>query len=238
MNINACILFISDDQAPHEHQDELAFLKALKNKFKPTRVIHIGDEADNTASAVGYDVNPDLDSAGPELLKTREKLRKLYKLFPKVDVMISNHLLRIFKKFKKAGLSKLFMADLHKIYKLPKTWKYHNKLVLNLPNTGPCLIQHGHQGDAMKYSRSHGISVVSGHLHSKAYIQYWKDSLRKLRFAAQIGCMIKNKSEAFDYNKDDELYPIYSTLVIKNGYPIIVIMEVDKNDRWTGELRY
>jgi predicted phosphodiesterase len=43
---NQVILVISDLHIPYEHRDALAFLRAVKAKYKPTQVICIGDEVD------------------------------------------------------------------------------------------------------------------------------------------------------------------------------------------------
>ncbi|MCK8363719.1 metallophosphoesterase, partial [Erwinia amylovora] len=65
---NKCILVVSDLHAPFNHPDSVAFLKAIKAKYKPTRVILTGDEVDFHAISF-HDSDPDLDSAGKELEK-------------------------------------------------------------------------------------------------------------------------------------------------------------------------
>ncbi len=63
---NKVILVVSDLHAPYTHPDAVPFLRVIKNRFKPTRVIFSGDEID--AHALSYhDHDPDLDSAGKEL---------------------------------------------------------------------------------------------------------------------------------------------------------------------------
>ena len=75
-----CILVISDQHIPHHHQDMIPFLSAIKKKYKPTRIINIGDEID--AHAISYhSPNPDLASAGDELKKSLETIHELEKLF-------------------------------------------------------------------------------------------------------------------------------------------------------------
>ena len=46
---NSRILLISDMHIPYHHPDLLAFLQHLKDKYKPTRVICLGDEVDKRA---------------------------------------------------------------------------------------------------------------------------------------------------------------------------------------------
>jgi len=41
---NSVILNIPDLHVPYIHQDAFAFLRAVKSKYKPTRVIQLGDE--------------------------------------------------------------------------------------------------------------------------------------------------------------------------------------------------
>ena len=42
--MNKRILIISDTHCPYHHPDLIPFLKSLKKKYKPDRIIHIGDE--------------------------------------------------------------------------------------------------------------------------------------------------------------------------------------------------
>ena len=60
---NKCILVISDTHCPYHHPDLISFLKTIKKKYKPDRVIHIGDEVDSHAISF-HDSDPDLYSAG------------------------------------------------------------------------------------------------------------------------------------------------------------------------------
>lgn len=60
------ILVISDQHYPYNHPDIYAFLKALKDKYEPDRVINIGDELDYHAISF-HDHHPDLLAPGDEL---------------------------------------------------------------------------------------------------------------------------------------------------------------------------
>src|ERR1700749_1207382 len=84
------ILVLSDMHHPYAHPDTVPFLKAVKAKYKPDTVVCIGDEADFHDSSF-HDSDPDLDSAGVELEKAIKGLAPIYKLFPKVTVIESNH---------------------------------------------------------------------------------------------------------------------------------------------------
>ena len=60
---NSRVLLISDMHIPYHHPDTLEFLQYLKDKYKPTRVICLGDELDKHALSY-HDHDPDLPSAG------------------------------------------------------------------------------------------------------------------------------------------------------------------------------
>ncbi len=235
------ILVLSDKQMPYEHPQSVPFIRAVAKKHKidlkgrNSLIVDIGDEFD-VAALSDYVKNEDLYSDGDEVNICIKKLRVYKRLMPRMSILTSNHVNRIGKRLKKAGLSAQRLKGLHDTYKLPKGWKYFKKIVVKIPIFGELLLQHGHQGDALDYSRSHGTCVASGHTHTKCYISYWKDSLGRLRFAAQIGCMIDNKSEAFDYDKDNKNAPVLSLLVIINGLPHIELMLTDKKGNWIGRL--
>ncbi len=78
---NKRILIISDLHCPYQHQDAVRFLKAIKSKYKPTRVILSGDEVDNHAISF-HDSDPDLSSAGDELQKAIKALKKELESIP------------------------------------------------------------------------------------------------------------------------------------------------------------
>ena len=87
---NHRILVISDTHAPFHHPDAIKFLSAIKDKYNPDRVVHIGDEIDNHAMSY-HDTDPDTFSAGEELKRAREVIWQIEEIYPKVDVIESNH---------------------------------------------------------------------------------------------------------------------------------------------------
>jgi len=77
--MNKCILVISDTHCPYHHPDLIAFLKAIKKKYKPDRVIHIGDEVDSHAISF-HDSDPDLYSAGHEHKESLPTIKAMEKV--------------------------------------------------------------------------------------------------------------------------------------------------------------
>jgi len=88
--MNKRILVISDTHCPYHHPDLIPYLKAIKKKYKPDRVIHIGDEVDSHAISF-HDSDPDLYSAGDEREQSLTIIHSMEKIFPVVDLMDSNH---------------------------------------------------------------------------------------------------------------------------------------------------
>lgn len=103
MALNDRILVISDMHHPFSHPDTVRFLRALNKKYKFTRVICIGDEIDAHAMSF-HDSDPDLFSPGDELQQAIDCLQPIYKMFPKVDLVESNHGSMIYRKGKHHGI--------------------------------------------------------------------------------------------------------------------------------------
>ena len=63
---NKSVLVISDTHFPYQHKDTVDFLKEIKSKYKPDRIIHIGDELDYHAISF-HPTDPNLLSPSDEL---------------------------------------------------------------------------------------------------------------------------------------------------------------------------
>src|SRR3989337_1415405 len=91
------VLVIPDLQCPFEHKQAIPFLLAIKNRFKTSRVVCIGDSMDAHAMS-RWAHDPDGMSAGDEYMASLRSLRKLYKAFPNAQEVVSNHNDRIAKR--------------------------------------------------------------------------------------------------------------------------------------------
>lgn len=227
------ILVISDYHAPYNHPDAFNFLKACKVKFKPDAVVSIGDECDYHALSF-HDSDPDLDSAGTELQKAINELKNLYKLFPKVNIVESNHGSMVLRKALASGLPKKALKSYNEILDAPKTWVWSFDLILQT-RLGPVYFCHGKSGSAGRLASQYGMSCVQGHFHEKAQITYISTPER-LMFDAHTGCLADDKSLALGYNKINPKRPIVSILVILDGVPQIVPMLLNSKGRWVGKL--
>lgn len=231
---NTVILIIPDLHFPYCHPDCLDFLSAIKKKFKPTRVILTGDELDYHAMSF-HDSDPDLDSSGKELLKALGYIETLVGIFPKADVLESNHGSMKYRKAKHHGMPRHLLKSYNEVLNTPKEWKWHGELILKLPNGSRCKFTHGISANVLAASQASGMSLVQGHHHSLFEIRYW-DNYDNLMFGATAGCLIDDQSLAFAYNKLQVKRPILGCLMIIDSVPTLIPMRLNKKKRWTGEL--
>jgi hypothetical protein len=215
------------------HPDTLPFLKALKAKYKFDKVICIGDEVDNHAISF-HDSNPDLPSAGEELKRAIESLKPIYKLFPDVTVVESNHGSLVYRKALANGLPKAVFRSYNEIIDAPKGWEWKFDTIEKTP-LGDVYFCHGKSGSPGKLASSYGLSCVQGHFHEKAQITYISTP-DKLMFDAHTGCLADDKSLALEYNKVNPRRPIVSLIVIIDGIPSIIPMVLAKGGKWVGHL--
>jgi hypothetical protein len=233
-NKNKSVLVISDCHIPYSHQDLIPFLKAIKAKYKPDRVICIGDEVDHHAMSF-HDSDPDLMSAGPELERSIQMLKPIYKLFPKVDLVDSNHGSMAYRKGKHGGIPRKYLRGYNEVLDAPKGWVWHNSIKLKLSDGSTCFFTHGLSANGIKLAQMNGMSVVQGHYHSVFNVTY-HSSPEKLIWSMQVGCLIDDKALAFEYNKVTASRPIIGLGMIIDGQPKLIPMLLNKNGRWNGRV--
>ena len=139
---NQRILLVSDMHIPYNHRDLLPFLTYLNVKYKPTRVICLGDECDLHALSY-HDSSPDLSSAGDELTKALPIIAEIHKLFPLMDILESNHGSLVWRKAKTHGIPKRYIKSYNEVLCVGDGWKWHDDLLITLPNGNKCYLHHG-----------------------------------------------------------------------------------------------
>lgn len=231
---NKRILVVSDLHCPYEHPDTVRFLKAVKAKYRPTRVILSGDEVDYHGISF-HDHDPDLDSPGKELDKAIKALQPIYKLFPKAEVLESNHGNLVLRKALANGLSRRYFRTPGEVLKAPKGWTWHFDITLTLPNGTKCYFHHSKGANVKKNSQSMGCSFVQGHHHETFELSYWGNP-SALLFGMTVGCLVDNKSLAMAYNKNNLKRPVVGLGVIIDGLPMLIPMILNGKGRWIGRL--
>ena len=231
---NKAVLIISDTHFPYAHPDVIRFLKAIKKKYKPDRVIHIGDEIDGHAWSF-HPSDPDLASPGDELALAIQRLQPVYKMFPKVDVIESNHGSLVYRKAKVHGIPRYVFKSYRQVLDAPRGWSWHFDLTITLSDGSLCYFTHGKTGAHGKLSQSMGCNTVQGHFHEKMEILYWANP-NGLFWDMRVGCLINDKDLAFNYNNTNLKRPLIGTGIILDGQPKLLPMLLDENGRWTGKL--
>lgn len=234
MSRNKAVLILSDMHYPYNHADIIAFLAALKKKYKFDKVVSVGDELDFHALSF-HDSDPDLMSPGDELETAINRLKPLYKLFPKVDLVDSNHGSMVYRRQKAHGIPRRAIKSYRDVIEAPKGWHWHDDLTINLCNGQSVYICHGRQKNGMNLSQSQGMSCVQGHYHENFEVRYWGNSL-SLNWSMMVGCLIEKDSLAFAYNKLNLKRPIIGCGGIIDGLPRLFPMVLRKNGRWNGQV--
>ncbi len=227
------ILVISDLHCPYQHPDAIAFLQAVKRKYKPDQIVCIGDEIDYHALSY-HETNPDLDNAGEELNKAIKALTPIYKMFPKVTVIESNHGSMVLRKAMTGGIPTKALKSYNDTLDAPKGWKWVFDTIIDTA-LGPIYFCHGKSGSPGRLASQYGMSTIQGHFHEKSQIGYISTP-EKLMFDAHTGCLANDKSLALGYNKVNPKRPIVSLIVVLNGIPQIVPMVLSRSGRWTKQL--
>ena len=227
---NQRILLVSDMHLPYGHQDTLPFLAYLKAKYKPTRVICLGDELDKHSLSF-HSHDPDLASPSDELARALPMIKQLKKMFTKMDILESNHGSLAYRRAKANGIPRGYLKSYNDVLGVDSDWVWHYEMTITLPNGNKVYLHHGKAADIKKLSTSLGMCAVSGHYHQTFKVDYWANSLG-LYWGMNVGCLIDDKSLAFAYNNCNLHRPLIGTGLIINSQPILVPLLMDEGGSW------
>ena len=230
-NKQSVVLAIPDLHCPFEHPDALAFLKAVKARFLPSKFVCLGDEIDAHAFS-RYPKDPDGMNAGQEFKEAIQHLIPFYLEFPEMLVCESNHTVRPWKQAFDAGLPAAFLPTVAKAMQAPDGWVWAKRHVVD-----DVLYIHGDNGKSGQYAHVHYMkqrkgSVVIGHVHSYAGVAY-----EGTHFGMNAGCLIDKEAYAFKYAKNMLTNVNLGCGLIINGEAAHFIpMRLDADGRWMGKL--
>ncbi len=217
------VLVISDTHEPFSKEGYLDFCLDIQNKYQCGTIVHIGDEIDNCAISQ-YAKDPDGLSAGSEAYQALKAMKDWYKAFPNVNVCIGNHSNRMFRLAHLSGIPKRMLKSYEELWEAPRGWNWVESLDLygvhythGTGTSGPSA--------ALKRAVQLRKSVVQGHIHTEAGIQYNVSSLDAI-WGMQVGCGISDDKYAFAYAKDNVKKSIISCGVVleKGRLPILELM--------------
>ena len=193
----ATVLVISDLHFPFQNKNALGWLSQLKKEYKPDKIISIGDEVDMAAMSF-HDTNPDMPSAKDEYLYALACMKDLYKIFPTMDICVSNHGARLFRRAFKNGIPSAMVKNYRELWKAPKTYNWHGRILFE-----GVVYEHGDGGGsgrnaAFTAMQANRMSTVIGHTHSFGGVQYSATPFGQ-HFALNVGCLIDLDAPAFMY---------------------------------------
>ena len=228
---NSRIYCISDPHYPYHHIDSFDFHRAVKRKYKPDRIICMGDELDNHKGSF-HTHDPDLPSWEDELEKGIACINELESIFPKMDVLESNHGSLWFRQAKAQGLPRRLLKSYEDVLGT-KQWKWHFDLTIRMSNGKYVYFHHSKSVNCLLTSKGMGMCAVQGHHHNLFSIQYWGNALG-LYWAMQLSCMADKDSLAANYGKNNLLRPIVGGGMIIDGQPKLLPMVLNKKAKWDG----
>ena len=218
LKVKKNVLVIGDLHEPFCLDNYLEHCVENYNKYKCDEVVFIGDIIDNHASSY-HETDPDGHSAGQELKMAIQRIKQWYQAFPKATVIIGNHDRLIMRKAYSSGLSKMWIKDYAEVLGTPG-WNFTESIEID-----DVLYIHGEGGTARARVRRDLQSIVQGHLHSQAYIDWCVGAKFKL-FGMQIGCGIDHKSYAMAYGKEGPKPAIACGVVLQGEVPINIMMNL------------
>lgn len=232
-------LIIPDIQAPYHHVDAVPFLKAVKEKYAPDEVVSIGDELD-MYWLNAYGTDPDHDDPTGEYYQARSLWQEIFKIFPKGIGVKSNHVHgRMERKRKQSRLLSCFMKEFEDIIGAPEGWGWQSEYI-----TQNTVCRHGHaDGKSAKanlekinhktmFTDTRPLNLCLGHHHT---LMGSTDVLmgQYIAWMSFSGSLIDRNRHAFEYTNK---HPALGCGLIRDGRFFPVIMAIDENDRWIGEL--
>jgi predicted phosphodiesterase len=211
---NERVLVIADTHCPAMHHGYIDFLISIFHKHKCTRVVHIGDLVDWNAISF-HEKDPSMPSAADEFVAASKQVRALHKAFPEVDYLIGNHSALPERKAHSVGLPPEVILNFKTLWGLDG-WEIHPRFTdLVIDNV---IYRHGDkekggQMSALKNAQAQFKSLVMGHLHAQAGINYHANQ-DGVVFGMNVGCGVDHSHPAMNYGRIYAARPVLGCGVV------------------------
>lgn len=208
------VLAIPDLHCPYQHPKAFEFIKGVAKKFKPDKVVNLGDEID-AYNWSKYTRNPDMMGPKDELEAARQALQPFYKLFPNVAVCSSNHSDRPLKRAREAGLTIEQASHPKEFLNAPEGWVWQLRWKIDgvwyFHGDG-----FGGKTPMQKALNEVRDNCVIGHLHNvSGYLRL--PSFANDIWAMAAGCLVDFESPAFDYCRHLPRTPSLGCVTVVDG---------------------
>ena len=205
---------IGDTHCCFDHPSYPQFLEDTFKAKGVTDIVHIGDLVDNHAIS-RHVTEPDGMSASEEYEHTLARVAEYTRRFPDVKLCVGNHCRIPARQARELGIPAMFLRDMNETWNLPSTWEVVDDVVID-----GVLYKHGigasGVGGAYNSAIRNRMSVVQGHTHSFAGVQYNANS-SSLVFGMSVGCGIDVSAYAFRYGKYIENKPVLGCGIVYNS---------------------
>ena len=211
---NERVLVIADTHCPAMHHGYIDFLISIFHKHKCTRVVHIGDLVDWNAISF-HEKDPSMPSAADEFVSAAKQVRAIHKAFPEVDYLVGNHSALPERKAQSVGLPPEVILNFKTLWGLDG-WTIHPRFTdLVIDNV---IYRHGDkekggQMSALKNAQAQFKSLVMGHLHAQAGINYHANQ-DDIVFGMNVGCGVDHHHPAMNYGRVYAAKPILGCGVV------------------------
>ena len=192
-------MFIADTHFPYEHNDLIDFYKAVKKKYKPNEVYHLGDMVDNHAISY-HESSPELFSAGDELERSILAVEELANVFPKLTILTGNHDRLPIRKARTAGLPSRYIKDNKEVFNMPKGWNWVIEKRITMVDGRELWMKHHLTKNVLEIAKYYNCCFICAHYHESMIIESLQDYKYDV-WGAICGCGVDDESLAFEYNK-------------------------------------
>jgi len=230
------ILILPDLHFPFADWAGIHQAAAWAQTHKPDLVIQLGDFFDQKAWSR---FPKDVDDYSPQLEwdMAESDAKRMYKLFPNMQILVGNHDSRAMRKAAEVGLPQQMIKALDSMFGPAggyKGWHWHlnssEKLVVNTVG-GPVLFLHGDElgGNAIQISRRLGMNVIMGHTHQ--HIIGSTTTLKDSIYGMECGALMDGDSKGARYASRNPVGFAQGFGVIDNGVPYFIKKGLPPNSK-------
>jgi len=196
------------------------FLQDTFDSWGVDRIVHIGDLVDWNSISY-HEKHPSNSNASLEHKKALKQVQSLHKAFPSVDWLIGNHDALTYRQAKTAGIPDIVMkpyADQWEVDWVVHDRKEQEEMRFRIDGV---IYRHGDGGKggrnaAIKNAQANCRSVVQGHHHSNAGVEYYANQEFRM-FGLDVGCGIDMKLLPFEYARRFPRKPVLGCGIVVNG---------------------
>jgi metallophosphoesterase superfamily enzyme len=222
-------LVIPDLHEPSSRKGALPFCRDLRRKYKPDKIVFIGDVVD-WHSISFHAHHPEMPGPKDEFELAYARVNKWYRAFPEATVILGNHDRRVIRLAESVNIPARFIRDYKEIWDTPK-WNWVDDLILDevyFIHGDGC---GGGLCPAYNMVRKMGMSCVMGHYHSAAGFKYLTNPLRRM-FGLDVGSLIDDKTMAFAYGRKQVIRSTLGAAVIRDGHPQFIAMPCGAGEKY------